>query len=136
MLVFHVHQILSSHEGLENHCRFADSATVAHLYIVLDGVKMNGYFILLASIFSLTYLQLAEGYIVDTTNGNDNNSGETINDPFKTIARCVAALSNPGDECLIRAGYYHEFVNITDLQGELISFNRTDPNDGLIGNAL
>ena len=86
---------------------------------------MNVRLILLPCIFSLTYLHLTVGFIVDTINGNDNNSGETINDPFKTIARCVAALSDPGDECLIRAGYYHEFVNITGLQGELILFNRT-----------
>ena len=80
----------------------------------------------LICIFSFTFLQLIEGFIVDTINGNDNNGGETINDPFKTIARCVAALANPGDECLIRAGYYHEFVNISGLQGELISMNRTE----------
>ena len=81
--------------------------------------------ILLLCIFSFTFLLLTEGFIVDTINGNDNNGGETINDPFKTIARCVAALANPGDECLIRAGYYHELVNISGLQGELISIDRT-----------
>ena len=58
-----------------------------------------------------------QGYIVDSVNGNDNNDGETINDPFKTITRCAEALKNPGDECQIRAGYYHEEVTITGLQG-------------------
>ena len=78
---------------------------------------MNYKFLLLACIFSITCLHLAEGYIVDTVNGNDVNSGETINDPFKTIARCVTALANPGDECLIRAGYYHEVVTVNGLKG-------------------
>ena len=59
----------------------------------------------------------AEGYIVDSVNGNDANNGETINDPFQTIGRCVEALANPGDECLIRAGYYHEVVMVSGLRG-------------------
>ena len=92
-----------------------------------DAFKMN-YNIehellhILVCIISISFLCDAEGYIIDTINGNDNNSGETINDPFKTIAKCVNTLTNPGDECLIRAGYYHEVVNISGLKGELIIF--------------
>ena len=59
----------------------------------------------------------AQGYIVDSVNGNDNNDGETINDPFKTITRCAEALKDPGDECQVRTGYYHEVVTISGLQG-------------------
>ena len=66
---------------------------------------------------SITFNSTSQGYIVDSVNGNDNNDGETINDPFKTIARCAEALKNPGDECQIRAGYYHEVVTITGLEG-------------------
>ena len=66
---------------------------------------------------SITFNSPSQGYIVDSVNGNDNNDGETINDPFKTIARCAEALKNPGDECQIRAGYYHEVVTITGLEG-------------------
>ena len=59
----------------------------------------------------------AKGYIVDSVNGNDNNDGETVNDPFKTITRCIQALMNPGDECQIRTGFYHEVVTIDGLHG-------------------
>ena len=59
----------------------------------------------------------AHGYIVDRVNGNDNNNGETVNDPFQTITRCIEALTNPGDECQIRSGYYHESVTISGLKG-------------------
>ena len=67
---------------------------------------------------TLTCLSATEGYIVDSVNGNDNNGGETVNDPFQTIGRCVEALVSPGDECLIRAGYYHEVVTISGLKGK------------------
>ena len=67
---------------------------------------------------TLICLSATEGYIVDSVNGNDNNGGETVNDPFQTIGRCVEALVNPGDECLIRAGHYHEVVTISGLQGK------------------
>ena len=69
------------------------------------------------SLVSAILLCPAEGYIVDQINGNDNNDGETIDDPFETIGRCVQALKNPGDACEIRAGYYHEVVTATGLEG-------------------
>ena len=34
----------------------------------------------------------SEGYIVDGVNGDDSNSGENVDDAFKTIARCVQSL--------------------------------------------
>ena len=71
-------------------------------------------------LLSITFDFHAYGYIVDGVNGNDNNDGETINDPFKTINRCVAALANPGDECLIRAGNYHELVILSGLEGKIL----------------
>ena len=58
-----------------------------------------------------------EGYIVDNVNGDDNNSGENVDNAFKTIGRCAQSLMNPGDECQIRAGHYHEGVTITGLEG-------------------
>ena len=78
---------------------------------------MNRDVAILLCLFSISSLYPAKGYIVDGDNGNDNNDGETINDPFKTINRCVAALANPGDECLIRAGNYHEVVIVSGLEG-------------------
>ena len=56
-------------------------------------------------------------YIVDGTNGDDSNNGENVDSAFKTIARCAQSLTNPGDECQIRAGHYHEVVTITGLEG-------------------
>ena len=70
------------------------------------------YLILIACVFPAT-----RGYIVDSVNGNDNNDGETIDSPFQTISRCAEALANPGDECQIRDGYYHEVVTVSRLQG-------------------
>ena len=68
-------------------------------------------------IFITSHYPAAEGYIVDSVNGNDNNDGETIDSPFKTISRCAEALVNPGDECQVRAGYYHEVVTVAGLKG-------------------
>ena len=56
-------------------------------------------------------------YIVDGTNGDDNNSGKDVDNAFKTIGKCAQFLTNPGDECQIRAGYYHEVVTVNGLQG-------------------
>ena len=72
---------------------------------------------LVLSLLCISLLYPAKGYIVDSVNGNDNNDGETINDPFKTITKCVEVLKDPGDECQIRSGYYHEVVTINKLQG-------------------
>ena len=78
-------------------------------------MKCNIVFIVF--LLSIVFQYPVQGYIVDSVNGNDNNAGETVNDPFKTIAKCVEALTNPGDECQIRDGYYHEVVTISGLQG-------------------
>ena len=84
----------------------------------LDSAEMNINLAISLCLVSFLCLCPTEGYIVDSVNGNDNNDGETINDPFQTIGRCVEALKNPGDECLIRAGYYHEVVMASGLQGK------------------
>ena len=44
----------------------------------------------------------ATGYIVDAINGDDTNTGQNVDDAFKTINRCVQELKNAGDECQIR----------------------------------
>ena len=46
----------------------------------------------------------AKIYIVDGKIGNDDNSGDDVDLPFKTIQHCVDVLKNPGDECQIRSG--------------------------------
>ena len=56
-------------------------------------------------------------YIVDGTNGHDENSGLTTTTAFKNIQHCVNQLVNPGDECKIRKGRYHESIDITGLYG-------------------
>ena len=58
---------------------------------------MSGNISIVLSLISFACLFPAEGYIVDSINGNDNNDGETIDSPFKTISRCAEALMNPGD---------------------------------------
>ena len=80
---------------------------------------MSRNFAIVLSLISIAahLFSAAEGYIVDSVNGNDNNDGETIDSPFKTISRCAEALVNPGDECQVRAGYYHEVVTVTGLKG-------------------
>ena len=104
--------------------RFARVNLVKHLsYKIVNkvqnlySIKMHRNIAIILSLISIAAHYPAKGYIVDNVNGNDDNDGETINDPFKTISRCVEALTNPGDECQIRAGYYHEEVTITGLQG-------------------
>ena len=92
---------------------FALSTTPA-----LDNGTMRRKLAILLCLASLISLFPIEGYIVDNVNGNDSNDGETVTAPFKTIGRCVEALANPGDECLIRAGHYHEVVTVSGLHGE------------------
>ncbi|CAL4179484.1 unnamed protein product [Meganyctiphanes norvegica] len=61
----------------------------------------------------------ATHYIVDGSKGDDNNHGENPSHPFKTIQRCVEALlqGNPGDQCQVRKGRYHEEVYVNGLKG-------------------
>ncbi|CAL4064794.1 unnamed protein product, partial [Meganyctiphanes norvegica] len=58
-------------------------------------------------------------YIVDGNKGDDSNSGENSHNAFKTIQRCVDQLmiGQPGEECCIREGRYHEEININGLNG-------------------
>ena len=100
--------------GLDRACSFCPENTSPSCILILN---MKGNITVVGFLFILS-LHTTRGYIVDTDNGNDNNNGETINDPFKTITRCVEALANPGDECLIRAGTYHEVVTVSGLQGK------------------
>ena len=43
------------------------------------------------------------------TNGNDSNTGTSLDQPFRTIQKC-ATVAVAGDTCLIRAGTYRETV--------------------------
>ena len=89
---------------------------------------MSGNISIVLSLISFACLFPAEGYIVDSINGNDNNDGETIDSPFKTISRCAEALMSPGDECQMRAGIYHEVVTLTGIKGmpEMLGFSRSN----------
>ena len=104
---------MCAYMSIEEYNKFARSTKSS-----LDCDKMNQHLAIFLFFISSTFLCPAEGYIVDSVNGNDNNDGETVNDPFQTIGRCVEALADPGDECLIRAGYYHEVVAVSGLQGK------------------
>ena len=47
-------------------------------------------------------------YYADGNNGDDINDGEGISSAFASIKPCIDALTNPGDECHIRSGRYHQ----------------------------
>ena len=47
-------------------------------------------------------------YYADGEKGNDVNTGKSITSAFATVKACINALKNPGDECHIRKGRYHE----------------------------
>lgn len=47
-------------------------------------------------------------YYVDGENGDDSNNGESVSSAFASIKICIDALANPGDECQIRGGRYHQ----------------------------
>ena len=51
-------------------------------------------------------------YYVKGKTGSDLHGG-TKTAPFKTIQRCVSALEEPGDKCLIGKGTYHEDMIFT-----------------------
>ena len=56
-------------------------------------------------------------YVVDGRSGSDDNSGLGENQAYRTIGRCVQELSDPGDQCLVRGGRYHEVVGIQGIRG-------------------
>merc|ERR1711962_123156 len=71
-------------------------------------------------VLSISLVTGCQHFIVDGTIGDDTNSGEDPDHPFKTIQRCVDELvlrNNPGDQCQIREGRYHEEVYVNGLLG-------------------
>ena len=73
----------------------------------------------LAATLAPGLLGLASGavFYVDGSQGNNSNDGLTAGTAFKTIQTCVDALKDPGDECHIRAGRYHEEVQVSGKKG-------------------
>ena len=47
-------------------------------------------------------------YYADGAKGDDANDGESITTAFATIKTCIDSLTNPGDECHISKGRYHQ----------------------------
>jgi hypothetical protein len=72
----------------------------------------------LVTIISVSLLSATEYYI--SPNGSNENSG-TIGAPFQTIQH-AADLMQSGDNCYLRAGIYHEEIQINNLNG-----NSSDP---------
>ena len=72
----------------------------------------------LVTIISVSLLSATEYYV--SPNGSDDNSG-TIETPFQTIQH-AADLMQSGDNCYLRAGIYHEEIQINNLNG-----NASDP---------
>ena len=50
------------------------------------------------------------------TNGSDANNGTSITSPFATFAKAVSVVQ-PGDTVLIRAGVYHQVLNVLNVAG-------------------
>ena len=71
--------------------------------------------ILLTLLLFVIDVSKARHYVVDGQKGLDTNTGHNPHQAFKTIQRCVEALSGPGDECHVRQGRYHEIVQINGL---------------------
>ena len=73
--------------------------------------------------FSLVFIALVFNSVGGEIYYTDPNSHVTEprdgswSRPFKKIADCVAALSGKGDQCQIRAGTYHEEIELSDLTG-------------------
>ncbi len=47
-------------------------------------------------------------YYVDGNGGDDSNDGRSTTSAFANIKTCIDTLRNPGDECQIREGRYHQ----------------------------
>ena len=57
-------------------------------------------------------------HYVDGEKGDDSNNGKSVTSPFATIKTCIDTLANPGDECHIRGGRYHQSeFNISGKRG-------------------
>ncbi len=67
----------------------------------------------LVLIISVSLLSATDYYV--SPNGSDDNSG-TIETPFQTIQH-AADLMQSGDNCYMRAGIYHEEIQINNLNG-------------------
>ena len=76
----------------------------------------------LLTLLALTGLSASSTFYVSTA-GNDNHSGTSPDEPFRTIRRAAAAME-PGDECRISAGVYRETVvlNRSGAEGRPLTF--------------
>ncbi|KAL9965297.1 hypothetical protein ACROYT_G029075 [Oculina patagonica] len=69
---------------------------------------MKGIILLTAFLMVVPFYVSGTVYYVDSENGDDSNNGESVGLAFTTIKTCIDALTNPGDECHIRKGRYHQ----------------------------
>ena len=81
---------------------------------------MNGIVLVLVVMLLVPLCVDGTIYYVDDKRGSDSNGGQGLTNAFKTISTCISALTDPGDECHIRTGRYHEpeFL-ISNKQGNL-----------------
>ena len=80
-------------------------------------ISVNVVKILLFTIFTTCVAADANIYIVDVSNGSDDNDGLTPETAFKTITKCVEQFTTVGAECHVMEGRYHEAIEITGLRG-------------------
>lgn len=63
----------------------------------------------------LSYIHCRVFYVNNGVSVSKETGG--WNQPFTTIQACVNALKNPGDQCQIRKGTYHEEIKVSGLHG-------------------
>ena len=71
-------------------------------------MNMRKVTILIAVLIVLPLYVRCTIHYVDGEKGDDSNNGKSVTSPFASIKTCIDALANPGDECHIRGGRYHQ----------------------------
>eukprot|EP00111_Clytia_hemisphaerica_P016485 TCONS_00048859-protein len=66
---------------------------------------------------AVVQLACARVFIVDNKKKVAGLRHGSLTKPFETIEACIKKLKNPGDECQIREGRYHEEIKIENLKG-------------------
>jgi len=59
-------------------------------------------------------------YIVDGETGIDENSGQSPEDAFKTIGRCLDEVRTLGGDCLVRQGRYREQLKLSSVKEDTL----------------
>lgn len=69
-------------------------------------------FVMLLNILPTTVYASGKTYYVSSVNGDDRNTGASVSEPFKSLAKAVSAVQ-PGDTVYIMGGTYNEKLIIS-----------------------